>query len=186
MMKKSHRYLLMFAILALVILLSFVLDPYVIRFVSIIKTPMLDSFFSVLMFLEQGVIFYPAIAVISLALVYFTNKKKTLPYIISAVIAIMLSLLLKEIIARPRPDMLDDKSFPSGHSTMLFVLFPFLKTKAIKISWLVFSIILVSARIYTGLHYFSDIICAVVLSCAVSFIVNILFEKYHKKGGKKR
>jgi len=167
-------WIIIFAIIALAIFLIF--DHSLLNLVNTIKFPALSSIFSALLFIEIE----PYFEIWLIAAMFFImkkNKKKITWLIIAMVIASIITLILKNIIARPRPSNLFNEksnSFPSGHATLLFATLPFIETmnnKTLKTVWIIFTAILAFTRIYSNMHYFSDILTGFVIGYGTSFFI---------------
>jgi len=134
-------------------------------------------------------------------LVYaFLKKKKTLQeksfYIIqSALLALALSTLLKQIIARPRPFVSypfleklstgGSGSFPSGHTSDAFTLaaslsFAFPRWYVILPAYAWAGAVGYS-RMHLGVHYPSDVAASIVLGTLCSFVTYQLKNRGNKK-----
>ena len=102
----------------------------------------------------------------------------------------IISLVIKLLTHRPRPfiefgfDIINginfsfplwNSSFPSWHAAALFAVYPFLDKK-IKYYWLIFAIIIIINRAYTGFHYLSDIIAGALLGHITIWLI-IYFNK---------
>lgn len=145
---------------------------------------------------EKGIIFFA----LSIALMFFTKTRKLGVCIFGSVTlgAILTNLILKDIIARPRPfwpgeyydwgyPIEDGYSFPSGHvtaiSAAMFVVFLMCNKKW---SWIGFPLILLMgfARIYLMAHYFTDVIAGImvgVLSGTIAYFITKLIYYYLNK-----
>lgn len=133
----------------------------------------------------------------------FFKKTRKIGYIaiISLICGVIITnLLLKNIVARPRPFMDESSpfyswwvdassvsesgySFPSGHATaaMSFgvTLFIYLKKEY---SWifLAFGVIMGVTRMYFMVHYFTDVIAGFVVGIACSFLGILIFKFLRK------
>lgn len=103
------------------------------------------------------------------------------------------NLVLKNVIARPRPCWLDegiplliskpaDYSFPSGHTLASFVsAFVLLgESKKIGIPALIVAILIAFSRMYLFVHFPTDILGGILLAWIIVFGMK-LFLKWHKK-----
>jgi len=179
-MKTWLKRTIIMGVLVIALLLSFLIDKPVVAFFNLLKNPVLDVFFSSLMIVEESFAFYVIVILLTMSLLVLKKRQNFVPYIISIILNLSLVFILKGTIQRPRPDMVDDKSFPSGHTTLLFTSLPFLEKKNFKwitILWLIASIIFILARLWLGYHYLSDVMASLVLSFGISFIVKGIFEK---------
>lgn len=108
---------------------------------------------------------------------------------------ILNNLILKPLIARPRPyevseavvllvERASDYSFPSGHTGSAFaisiVLWLLLSKKAglMGIVAIFLSILMGLSRLYVGIHYPSDVIGGVFLGIATAFLAVWINKKY--------
>lgn len=185
MMKPLARRLTIISLVALILVLSFLIDDCMIDLINSIKNPVMDSFFSFIVSFEEHWIFYPIVALISIFLVALRKKQNIIPYVISIILTLGITFTLKGIIQRPRIDDSARDSFPSGHTTALFTLQPFL-TGIISIIWLILSLILVFARMWAGMHYFSDIIAGMIIGYGISYLIIRLYQNFQSKRKVKR
>lgn len=131
--------------------------------------------------------------------------KKTRKYAMMAIVALLFSLLvnnmiLKNIVARTRPyEVVEgltrligaqrDLSFPSGHTASSFatavVLFRNLK-KRYGIPLLVLAVLISLSRLYVGVHYPTDVlfgaISGTLLAILAQWLVNGILERRRKEG----
>lgn len=146
------------------------------------------------------------------SLFLFQNKKRKwiLPLWLTAILAIIISYILKVLIARPRPfeigvvsvltiaaDMLGtgawNSSFPSFQAVLAFSALPILDKEFPKFKWiwLFLACVIAFSRVYFGVHYLSDVIIGGVLGYLIgNFVVKVenqsnFSEKIIKKLKKK-
>lgn len=123
-----------------------------------------------------------------------TRKKIGIPVSIAVIVSEIINIILKNIFARERPNILQlvnetSYSFPSGHSmvnatiyTMLAILaIKYIKDKrkkCIAVAFCVLIPVLIGfTRIYLGVHYFTDVLGGLLLGFVVSVIVYTILKK---------
>jgi undecaprenyl-diphosphatase len=130
------------------------------------------------------------VAVFCLLLVVIPRSRKTiaLPVSSAVVLSALLNILLKELFARERPDILrlineTSYSFPSGHAminaslyTMLIIMcFKFIKSRSRRLAVSVPCGLVAAAigfsRVYLGVHYAGDILGGWIIGFAVAILV---------------
>jgi undecaprenyl-diphosphatase len=115
----------------------------------------------------------PLIATLVILLLINKNKSKYLAAAwISLILGVVISFLLKIIIARPRPDLMPtlwDFSFPSWHALGVFAILPLLDKK-LQPYWLAFAILVSLSRLYLGLHYASDVIGGIIIGYSIGLL----------------
>lgn len=117
-------------------------------------------------------------------------------YLLAALFNFLEVRLLKFLSGRPRPfftldvrlplsvDQLRDGSFPSGHALTTFTLAILLGHHFPKTRWpaLLLAALVSGSRVYTGVHYPSDVICGAVLGwLTASGIIRIARQFGHEK-----
>ena len=180
-------------LVSLVILLAFILclvyDHQILNFFLMLKAKTGIS----LDFVENDLIVYPAILIFQLLFILIQSngfkkgKKEILYFILSLIITVLVTTLLRAIIPRQRPFpsqhklgkeiFLDQNSFPSGHTAFTFALFPFIKNKVLVWIWTIFSIFIMISRLWNGMHYPSDVIAGAV----IGYLIPLAFLKIMKK-----
>lgn len=191
---KSILLLLLFILLAILVINGYTktIDNIVYKFIISSKSNTITNLMKFISFLfsTKMVVLYCIFC-----LVFFKNKRNAI--YLSGIMAIeaLLNNIIKVIIKRPRPEILQmvtvkTYSYPSGHTmaaTIFLIVFGnFLKEKFKNnkrfITTIQVLLILLTgvSRIYLGVHYFTDIIGAILLS----FAILIFIKDYVKIGDK--
>ena len=133
-------------------------------------------------------------------LIFLRDKKISLAITINLIIVYLTNVLIKTIVARPRPDVLKlvhetGYSFPSGHAMvatgfygfLIYISYKKIENKALRntiIAMLSILIFLIGiSRIYLGAHYATDIIGGFIIGAIylIAFIKIIQGVKIWKK-----
>ncbi len=116
------------------------------------------------------------------------GRKTALVMVIAISVLIPLSVSVKDLVSRTRPDISlslqfslpeeHDRSFPSGHATIvsagaavMLLLFRTNKRIIISIGLTVEAVLVCLSRIYVGQHYPLDVAGGILLGAGVSFIL---------------
>lgn len=101
------------------------------------------------------------------------------------------NLLLKNLVARPRPCWIDsgvdmliavptDFSFPSGHTLASFIAATILMRydKRFGIAALIVAVAIAFSRMYLYVHFPTDVACGAVLGVGIGLAVSFLFDRF--------
>lgn len=141
-----------------------------------------------------GIYWIPIVTLIVASIFAFKKeyRKYTIMVVSTPIIIYLLNTLVKNIIQRPRPDILrliseTWYSFPSWHTMntvalyWLIILFScyFIKNKSLKRTISLASLFIMAcvatSRIYLWVHYFSDILWWILLSLIYLFVIKHIF-----------
>lgn len=177
----------------------FPFDLYVTREIQLIKFPFFSElmiFMTTLGYTTQGSLL---LIIGCLLLIVWQKKKDALILFASTTGAVILSIILKFIIARPRPDpeLINQlakytvpDSFPSGHvlffvgfvGYFLYLSYIYLQKSKIRIAAITICSILIilmgMSRIFLGAHWFSDTLGAYLIGTLWLFLIVSIRHKF--------
>lgn len=154
----------------------------IIHWLQSIRNGFLDVFFNFFTLFGEEIIL-----IVVLGFVYWCLNKKTGEKIgITIFVSLGLNSLIKLIVMRPRPFMVDSQienlkpstsgnySFPSGHtqttSTTFFSLYYFLKKRWLLIVAIIITTLVALSRMYLGVHYLTDVLMGALLGIIISYV----------------
>lgn len=148
----------------------------------------LDQFMILITQLGRELV-WPIVIVVLFIFGGVTGKKAALIMAIAMIVLIPIGVLMKEIVARPRPFIPESEfilaadskyAYPSGHSLIVAagatvsvaVLYrnPSWKMKAVSVALAVEASVVCFSRIYVGAHYPLDVLGGILLGIGISFL----------------
>jgi undecaprenyl-diphosphatase len=144
--------------------------------------PVLNTLFLLISLTANPLFTMPVIAALYLG----GYKKEAL--ILSAVflVTMCVTLGLKFLIARPRPDdlgtalQLQDPAFPSGHTSNAFSFATTLSYYHRKVAPFLFAwaILIAFSRVFLGFHYFTDVLAGAAVGIVISLVITRVAKRY--------
>lgn len=129
-----------------------------------------------------------------LLFIIFIVKKKlaNLIIIVSSLVSVIFNNLVKIIVRRPRPDVLNlvnegTYSFPSGHSMISILFFGSIiyllnknnnkYRKPLTCIFILFILLVGLSRLYLGVHFLTDVLSGYILGLLLLFIIIDMYER---------
>jgi undecaprenyl-diphosphatase len=196
-----------FALFGLLGILSLIFDSQISLFFQNIRNPMLNYVFIGFTFEIATIMFL--FAVTSLFLFKENKKEWILPLWVTAIIASIVSFIIKIIVQRPRPfetgivsglplavellgkginifnfSFVWNFSFPSFQAALAFSALPLLdkEFKKLKYAWIIIALLIALSRVYFGVHYMSDVIFGGLIGYGVGLgVIKVKESLYNKK-----
>lgn len=172
-------------------------DNYVYNFIYSFNSSYITSFYKIITFF--GSTFFILLISIIIFVLYKKNRGGQ-NIVILLLITIITNNILKLIIRRPRPELINivtenTYSFPSGHSMAIMSLVGVLLIElwsrdiinkkgfkiVLSILLILLAILVMISRIYLGAHFASDILGSIIVSSIILIIYYYLRCKYTKK-----
>lgn len=170
-------------------------DDAIYQGIQSFRTGFLDAFF---IFITQLGNMTPIIIVV-LVVAFLFHNRYSLFLMISAVDSILMNVLVKHCIKRPRPDEIrlieqGGYSFPSGHAMisvcvygyLLYLAYTYIPNKILKygVSILLLLVILCIgiSRIYLGVHYATDVLAGYLLATIYVILLVEVTENMRFRG----
>lgn len=155
----------------ILLIVSFLLDSYIISFAAALRT---DSVVSFMLFITSIGFVFILLASYSFLL---RSPKKVFLLALSVILAYIIGFGLKLLFLRERPDLglIEELtfSFPSNHAAIAFSTLPIMIRSFPKYTYLFFfiSTLIAFSRVYLGVHYASDLIFGGFLGYGIGLIV---------------
>ena len=170
-------------------------DKSIINLIAQLRSPQLTPIMIQVSYIgETGAMIL--ITILSLYVIINKQYYTFLNILFSTSSALLFTYFFKKIIMRSRPDPLyrliseSSYSYPSGHATVTFTIFPIIAIYFILLTKLKYSIkllisiitmsipILVSfSRLYLGVHYFTDILAGALVGLTFGLVFYIVTKK---------
>jgi undecaprenyl-diphosphatase len=170
----------------------YLIDVTILKIINLsVHTPLLNNIAENITYLGVTTVY-----LILIILLYLFGKEKgkkvALGMLLVLTVTFIITQLLKELIARPRPYTMVsslivvttgvDPSFPSGHtsvaSSMAYVLG---KEYGHMLLFMIIPIIVGLTRIYLGVHYPSDVLGGFILGIVIAYLCEYLIKNYKGK-----
>lgn len=181
----------------LLIVISFIFDKQIVIFIGGLRNIVLDYVFIGLTFATSAIIIFFFLTTIFL---WNENKRRwILPLLISFLLSVSISFIIKILIQRQRPFEVGlvsvfsvvfyfmkanfntwNFSFPSFQAILIFSALPILNKsfKKLKYFWLVFACLSAFSRVYFGVHYLSDVLTGAIIGFLIGYFAVFIEEKY--------
>lgn len=186
MKKRDKKIMIVYIVSFLVLAISFSLDKLVNDAMPKLQQLLPESFMSIFTHFGNGLIV--ALLGIMTLVMWFQKKREWIPTLWAAFLsAIVIASLIKLGVGRPRPVGVEflpfinivSYSFPSLHTTVIVTIATVLEKEypGIKWFWLIIIAIIAFDRLYSQVHYLSDVAAGAILGFSIGLIYIRLEEK---------
>jgi dolichol kinase/membrane-associated phospholipid phosphatase len=157
---------------------SFLLDDFFFKTMPLLRFNALDAFFTIIT--NFWFVFALFVAVPCVALLFRNQASETLFLLTAFASSTLIGLLLKMLIAKPRPEQMLFEvpssvmySFPSSHALLVFAMLPLLVKHFPRWRYLFFptALLVCFSRVYFGVHYLSDVVWGSLLGYGIGWYI---------------
>lgn len=182
------KYLLLFFGLSLFIA-SLFFDKSILFLFTSFKNPVFDYISFFFSFTVVQIFFF---FVVPCLIFWFKDRDSLIPFVLSFAAVSFITYSLKFLVLRPRPFLVlsfplanyfsynffeFNSSFPSSHASTSFCSLAALKNfSKLWIVWLFFSLLVIFTRVYSGVHYLSDLIAGMLIGYSITHLI-FLYSK---------
>lgn len=143
------------------------IDAAIQSFFSSAQTPLSLQIFNIL-----SLSLYAIIAAALIYLIYKADKLNLTKLAIGGVLVYMILEISKLFIGRARPDLSDNKSFPSRHAGLSFFVAGFLPVeRKYKILLYIWAILICISRLALNQHWFTDVLAGSLIGLAIAYAI---------------
>jgi undecaprenyl-diphosphatase len=189
--KRGYWYMLAFALLGV---LSFFFDRQILNVINLSKNLIFDNS---LWIFDSYLIFILLVLLILGLQIKNKDKKTSFNFILAMILTGLLVFFIKLLVARERPFELveyflntgvQDYSFPSNHTAIIFAMLPFLikEVRKLKYFWIILAVLVAYSRLYFGMHYLSDVIFGALIGLGAGYYMLSKKESQNNKNKVKR
>ncbi len=192
MMKKmGANKSILFLVTGIILILSFKFDLAIVKFIINLRNPLLDAF--MLWITYAGSTISILFILTSLLLWHEHKRRWILPLWLSLFSSVALTGIIKILVDRTRPYVLNlstlpmlagtvafNTSFPSSHAAVAFSALPILDREFpyFRVVWFGFALLVAFSRMYFALHYPSDVLVGAILGYFIGLTIVRIEERY--------
>jgi undecaprenyl-diphosphatase len=176
------------------LLVSLFFDRTIVLFFTSYRNPVFD-FLAV--FFEGTLVSVLLFLVVPFVILLFKDRRRAILFAVAFGCVLLLTYSIKFIVMRPRPFMMlnlpliasfsygfgsSDYSMPSSHASTSFSAFAGLERLSwVKWLYLSLAVVVCLSRLYSGVHYLSDVVVGALMGYFVTYLVFLAGGRYFGK-----